>query len=80
MTRIGQEQKVLKLAGVKGRIKRKDVMDLCHLGMKQAYVLIQNLFPTVNLSERATIGGRLTIFRGQIRDKNWEHRRNIEGT
>ena len=29
MTRIEQEQMVLKLAGVKGRIKRKDVMDLC---------------------------------------------------
>ena len=43
MTRIEQEQMVLKLAGVKGRIKRKNVMDLCRLSMKQAYVLIQIL-------------------------------------
>ncbi len=43
MTRIEQEQMVLKLAGVKGRIRRRDVMDLCHVEWKPAYTILQSL-------------------------------------
>lgn len=43
MTRIEQEQMVLKLAGVKGRIKRKDVMDLCRVSSWQAYYILRKL-------------------------------------
>ncbi len=59
MTRIEQEQMVLKLARQKGRIKRKDVMDLCHLSMKQAYSLLLNL---VQHDELVRTGTRSVAF------------------
>lgn len=41
--KLQQEQLVLNLAKQRGRVRRKDVMDLCQLGKDQAYQLLKKL-------------------------------------
>lgn len=60
MTRIEQEQMVLKLAGVKGRIKRKDVTDLCRVSSWQAYYILRKL--TSNGELTAEGSGKSTTY------------------
>ena len=43
LNRIEQEQMVLKLVRQKGRIRRKDVMELCHLNAKPASALLKRM-------------------------------------
>jgi ATP-dependent DNA helicase RecG len=66
MTRIEQEQMVLKLAGVKGRIKRKDVMDLCHVGGTEAYAILDRLAKHGELLRNGTRRGAFYVLPGNI--------------
>ncbi len=83
MTRIEQEQMVLKLARQKSRIRRKDVMELCRIEWKPAYSLLQNLVTQGELRRQGSRGTAFYELPGQERDKNGTRtgqERNKNGT
>ena len=70
MTRIEQEQMVLKLVRQKGRIRRKDVMELCRIEWKPAYSLLQALVKQGELRREGSRSAASYVLPRQERDKN----------